>query len=200
MDEVGTGALAGPAVVCCVCMDVDVPFEELRSWWPLGPAVVRDSKKTTAEQRAWIVPRLVDFLLEHQAAVSITSVPPSTIDRYGPRAALEWAMVTAVTQVLNEGPVDLLVIDGKVLLPAEDVFHTRQVAEPKADANYWLVAAASILAKASRDKTMHELDAKEPEYGFKKHVGYPTAEHRAALVRHGLSPYHRQKACKTFLR
>jgi ribonuclease HII len=81
-----------------------------------------------------------------------------------------------------------------------DGYAGKQKIEPKADGNYWVVAAASILAKIIRDDLMIALGEQFPKYGWGKNKGYPTPDHKEALVELGLSTYHRQKASTTFLK
>jgi len=202
VDEVGYGALAGVLTACCVVVNADVPFERLKRWWPVEG--VRDSKKTTAPQRAALLPKIVAFIIENGGSAGISDIPPSTIDRYGYSAALEWAKVTAVQQVVEEGLPDLLVVDGNIGLPPREVFHIEQRVAPKADNDYWVVAAASIIAKVHRDTQMLEIAKEFPQYGFASNMGYAgggvdSSVHVAALRKYGLSPHHRTKACATIL-
>jgi len=202
VDEVGYGALAGPMVAVAVAVDADVDARDLKRWWPLQG--VKDSKKTTFAQREELHPRLVDFLLRAGASVGLGDVPPSTIDRYGYGPALEWAKVEAVRQCVAEEEIDLLVVDGSIGLPPAKIFHTQQRVAPKADNDYWVVAAASILAKVYRDRIMLELDKSFPEYDFVHNMGYTgggkaTSVHVDALRRLGLTKHHRRVACRTVL-
>lgn len=202
VDEVGYGALAGPLVAVAVAVDADVRFADLKRWWPL--AGVKDSKKTTFAQRSVLFPRLVDFLVEAGASVGLGEVPPSTIDKYGYGRALEWAKVEAVQRVVREEPVDLVIVDGSIGLPAKEIDHVEQRVVPKADVDYWVVAAASILAKVYRDRIMLELSEEFPAYDFEHNMGYTggsktSSVHVAALRRLGLTKHHRRIACRTVL-
>ena len=202
MDEVGYGALAGPLVAVAVAADVDVAFDELRRWWPLPG--VRDSKKTTPAQRARVVPAILRYLVANGGSVGLGSVSPAEIDDLGYSRALERAKVLAVAAVIEDAPLGLLVVDGSVGLPPARVSHVPQRVVPRADADYWVVAAASMIAKQYRDQIMEELDREWPQYAWCKNMGYTGGSkagstHVAALRAHGLSPHHRRIACQTVL-
>lgn len=199
VDEVGYGALAGNLTSVVVAIDVNVPPGNFASWWPVR--AVRDSKKTTFAQREAMLPDLVRFLVANRASVGIGDVPPSTIDRYGYSQALLWSKLDALAQVNTEGRPDILIVDGSVGLGDHGQTHDiEQRVEPQADARYWIVAAASIIAKQHRDRQMLELACEFPEYGFAENKGYAGGgQHVEALRRHGLTPHHRKQACRTIL-
>jgi ribonuclease HII len=200
VDEVGYGALAGPLVSVAVAVDVDMRFDNFREWWPVPR--VRDSKKTSAPQRVEILSRLMPWLVEHGASVGIGEIPPADIDRYGYSKALLWSKLEAMKVLAEEAPVDLLVVDGSIMLTGLHGVDQRVI--PQADASYWIVAAASIIAKSYRDAIMLELHGEFPLYRFDSNMGYAgggkqTSEHIAALRKHGLTVHHRKQACRTVL-
>ena len=202
VDEVGLGALAGPISTCCVAIDADVRFSSLKKWWPLQG--VKDSKKTTFPQRLALMPRLIEFLLEAGASVGIEDVLPADIDIFGYSEALHRAHVGAVRNAYADQPFDLLIIDGSNGLRGNDIHHVEQRVAPKADNDYWVVAAASIIAKVHRDAMMIEMHDDYAMYGFAQNMGYTgggkdTSVHVAALRKYGLSPHHRKIACRTVL-
>jgi ribonuclease HII len=170
VDEVGVGPLAGPVLAAAVVLPEDV---RLRG--------VDDSKKLSAALREELAEKI------HAAAlgVGIGIVEPEDIDRLNIyRAALE-AMRRAV--------VALPVIPEHVVVDAR---HIPQLTVPQTalidgDARSYSVAAASIVAKVARDRIMCELDRLYPQYGFRHHMGYATAQHLAAIDRYGPSPVHR---------
>lgn len=203
VDEVGYGALAGPIVAVAVSMQVGLPAERIHRFWPLKD--VKDSKKTTAAQRSKLSPVLVDYLINAEAEVGIASIPAETINRVGYSKAADLARTVAVERAvvvpgLNRGTI---IIDGNIPL---SVNYGRQVCVPKADAKYWLVAAASILAKEYRDRLMVRAAIEEyPGYGWEKNKGYAggpaqTSAHVAGLVKLGMTPMHRTQPCTTMLR
>lgn len=202
VDEVGYGALAGPIVSVAVAIDVNVRFEDLRRWWPL--ADVRDSKKTTEVQRQRLMPVLQRYLLENGASVGVGEVSAADIDRYGYKRSLELTKLEALRDVIRDARPDMIIVDGSVGLPSAGVLDIEQRVVPRADADYWVVAAASILAKVYRDDQMREMAQEFPAYDWVHNKGYAGGSaqqsvHVRALVEHGLSPHHRRIACRTIL-
>jgi ribonuclease HII len=171
VDEAGRGPLAGPVAAAAVILDPEHV-----------PDGLADSKVLTAAERE----RLYEAIKASAIAVSIALCGPSTIDRLNIRVATLDAMRRAVAglsvrpaQAEIDGidvPPGLCclgraVIDGDALIPA--------------------ISAASIVAKVARDRLMIRLGAEFPRYGFERHMGYATPEHRAALAEHGPTPHHR---------
>ena len=175
LDEAGRGAWAGPVVAAAVVLPLD--------WADLEQALdgVRDSKQLSPSAR--------DVLFEviHQIAlgVSVGVSAPAVVDRDGLIPATRRAMGQALTR-LSPQPGHLIL--DHLRLPSMSL---PQVAFPKADAHSYSVAAASIVAKVTRDRLMCLLDGRYPGYGFARHKGYGTAAHRAALAALGPSPIHR---------
>ena len=169
VDEAGRGPLAGPIVAGAVILKD--PVEGLN-----------DSKKLTEEQRE----ALYDILHEEGHIIGACVIEPTVIDREGLQVANYAAMLGAV-QALRVVP-DFLLVDGFTIqgctLPQKPII--------KGDARSMSIAAASIVAKVTRDRMMLEMDTMYPEYGFARHKGYGTAEHLAALRAYGPSPIHRQ--------
>jgi len=175
IDEAGRGALAGPVVAAAVILPLNNQIETLL----LG---VNDSKQLSAKKRE----ALFDLILEHALAYGIGQQPAVIIDEIGILPANKLAMQTAVSQ-LNPTP-EFLLIDGRIRLPQLNI---PQQAIVRGDSHSLSIAAASILAKVTRDRLMVELDSQYPHYGFAQHKGYGTELHRAALARHGPCPQHR---------
>ncbi|MBC7235313.1 MAG: ribonuclease HII [Chloroflexi bacterium] len=175
IDEAGRGAWAGPVVAAAVVLP---RLPDLRRL--LAP--VRDSKQLLPSQREYCYELILSRALDHGVGV----VSPAEIDELGIVAATREAMIQAVRTL--RVPPDGLIIDAlslpRLALP--------QVAVPKADLYSLSVAAASIVAKVTRDRLMVALDAQLPEYGFAAHKGYGTEQHRRALLCHGPSEYHRR--------
>ncbi len=171
VDEVGRGPLAGPVVAGAVVL----PERRLR-WLP----ELRDSKLLTARQRE----RLAE-LVRRRCEWGIGVVSTQAIDQLGIGPATRLAMRRAVLALPR--PPDALIVDGR-----ERLEHAaRQQPLVDADALCRSVSAASIVAKVARDAMMRELDGRLPGYGFARHVGYSTPEHREALRRLGYSTAHR---------
>ena len=169
VDEAGRGPLAGPVVVAACILDSDHI-----------PQGLNDSKKLTSAKRE----KLFDEILEH-AHCSVISLSASEIDRSNIRAATLKAMVEAVHA--------LVVKPGAVLVDGRDWPNMPCAGEAviKGDALSLSIAAASILAKVTRDRLMKQAGQFWPGYGFENHAGYGTAAHLEAIERLGPSPIHR---------
>lgn len=170
VDEAGRGPLAGPVAAGAVIMPIDSPL-----------LCVNDSKKMTEKRRE----EAYEAILSEAVAWHVALISPAEIDHINILQATRKAMMDAVLG-LKIAP-DHVVTDAMALPLAVPV--TPIV---KADANVYCVAAASILAKVTRDRAMIALDALYPGYGFSQHKGYGTAQHIDALHRLGPCPEHRQ--------
>ncbi|WP_245500974.1 ribonuclease HII [Lichenibacterium minor] len=171
VDEAGRGPLAGPVSAAAVILDPAAV-----------PPGIDDSKALTADRRE----ALCDAILRSALAVGIGLAPAAEIDALNIRQATFAAMRRAV-RGLGLAP-DHLLIDGRDVPPGLPCPARALV---KGDALSLSIAAASIVAKVTRDRLMARLDLAHPAYGFRIHKGYPTAAHRAAILRHGPSPCHR---------
>ena len=171
IDEAGRGPLAGPVVAAAVILAPDRRVASLA-----------DSKLLTPERREEL------FLVIHERAlaVGVGVVDHETIDRVNILEATRRAMTGALAAL---SVVPELVITDFVALPALPCPQRNLVAGDRRCAS---VAAASIVAKVTRDRLMLEADRRFPEYGFARHKGYGTVEHLAALDRHGPCPIHRR--------
>lgn len=175
IDEAGRGAWAGPVYAAAVVLPLGRPnLAEL-----LGG--VRDSKLLSPMRREALLP----IIEEVAVAVGVGWADPAEIDELGIAPATRQAMARALSGL--NGQVSALLID-YVRLPESDL-HQRVL--PKADARCLSVAAASIVAKVTRDRLMAKLDEDLPGYGFAQHKGYGTRQHRQALSQLGPSPAHR---------
>ncbi len=170
IDEVGRGPLAGPVVAAAVILPRHV---ELPS--------VRDSKLLSAPQRE----SCCREILRCMPAVGIGCVEPAEIDRVNILQATFKAMIQAIENLPT--PPDFLLIDGPYQLPLP----IPQKGIPKGDQRSLSIAAASIVAKVHRDRLMCAYHELYPAYGFAQNKGYGTAQHLAALRRHGPCPVHR---------
>ena len=175
IDEAGRGALAGPVVAAAVILPLNDQIETLLHG-------VNDSKQLTAKRRE----TLFEFVIQHALAYGIGQQPASVIDEIGILPANRLAMGTAVTQ-LSPTP-QFLLIDGRIRLPQLNI---PQKSIVRGDSQSLSIAAASILAKVTRDRLMIELDKQFPRYGFAQHKGYGTQQHRDAIAQHGPCPQHR---------
>ena len=171
IDEAGRGPLAGPVVSAAVILPegADLPG-------------IDDSKKLTPAKRN----RLYDQLYTVASAIGIGVVDTVEIDRINILQATLRSMAIAVAN-LQPRP-DHLLVDGIFTIASE----LPQQAIKKGDSLSISIAAASIVAKVTRDRIMTQVDALFPEFGFCRHKGYPTQRHRAAIMRHGCSPIHRR--------
>lgn len=171
VDEAGRGPLAGPVVAAAVVIAADRRIKGLA-----------DSKVLPVERRE----ALFVLINQRAIAVGVGVVDHLTIDRINILEATRTAMMQALAQ-LKVAP-ELVITDFVKL--RECPCPQRNLVD--GDARCASVAAASIIAKVTRDRLMRDLDAEFPAYGFAKHKGYATAEHIAAIDRHGLCPLHRR--------
>ena len=171
VDEVGRGPLAGPVVASCVILDRNIQI-----------LYINDSKKLSEKKRE----SLYDEICEKSVAYGIGIVSPGRIDEINILNATYEAMKSAISS-LDIKP-DILLNDA-VHIPDLDI---KQVSIIKGDAKSISIAAASIVAKVSRDRLMVEYDTIYPEYKFAKNKGYGTKEHISAIKEHGLCPIHRR--------
>ena len=178
IDEAGRGPLAGPVVAAAAVLPKDCQIFYLN-----------DSKKLSEKKRDL----LFDEIKEKAVAYGIGIVSPQVIDEINILQATYEAMRQAISQ-LNVIPEILL--NDAVTIPGVDIM---QVPIVKGDAKSVSIAAASILAKVTRDRMMMECDQIYPEYGFAKHKGYGTAAHIAALKEYGPCPIHRRTFIKKFV-
>jgi len=170
IDEAGRGPLAGPVFAAAVILPDD-----------LGDLGINDSKKLSEKKRD----ALFDIIKEKAIAWSVGSASEQEIDEINILNATFLAMKRAV-EGLPVKP-DIALVDGN-RKPGTGIEEMTLV---KGDSKSISIAAASILAKVSRDRYLLELDEKYPEYQFKKHKGYPTALHYEMIKEHGISPVHR---------
>ena len=184
IDEAGRGPLAGPMVIAAVAVlgsRSGSPTSKGRSDFLKG---IRDSKKLTRLGRErWY------RMLKKKAICQYVSVSARSIDRDGiSRAARE-----AIAKLLKKfsARADLVLLDGSLYAPPE----YKQKTIIKGDEKIPLVAAASIIAKVTRDRKMRTLHIKYPRYNFAQHKGYGTRAHFAAIRKHGLSEIHRKTFC-----
>lgn len=171
VDEVGVGPLAGPVVAAAVILPDAIELPQLN-----------DSKKLSSEVRE----TLSSVICKHAVAWAIGEVSPEEIDRMNIYQASLEAMRRAVLGLTT--PADYLCVDARTI-PGVSI---PQMAIIKGDAKDASIAAASVVAKVYRDRLMQNLDQEYPGYGLAQHMGYPTAEHCAALERLGASPIHRK--------
>ena len=170
-DEVGRGCLAGPVVAGAVILD---PGRHIPGLF--------DSKMTTLLERE----RLYDVIIRKALAWAVASSPPSEIDRINIHRASLDAMRQAVGMLV---PLPDMVVVDAFRIP--DLLMA-QVGVPKGDRKVSAVAAASIVAKVTRDREMQRHHEADPRYGYDRHKGYATAEHLAAVALHGYSALHRR--------
>ncbi len=171
IDEAGRGPLAGPVCAAAVILPKDLVIDG-----------INDSKKLSEKKREL----LFDVITKAAIAYSIEFVSPEVIDEINIRQATALAMHNALKNL--ETKADFVIVDGNDNIPYEIPFEY----VIKGDAKSQTIAAASILAKVSRDRLMTELDKEYPEYCFAKHKGYGTKVHIEAIQKFGVSPVHRK--------
>jgi ribonuclease HII len=172
-DEVGRGPLAGPVVAACVILPESC-----------NPALFRDSKITTEKQRY----ELRDKLLSANSPVGIGVVSPHVIDRINILQASLLAMKESILDLSSKAIApDFVLVDGTFCIPLD----IAQEPLTRGDSRSATISAASIIAKITRDEIMKTLHERYPQYHFRSNKGYPTRQHREAIVLHGPCPEHR---------
>lgn len=181
IDEAGRGPLAGPVVAAAVVFP--------SSFKASNDIPLNDSKKLTEKEREELYP----FIIRESSAFGIGIVSPKEIDEINILAATMRAMTIAVRElelkITRTVDDTLLLIDGNYFR-TELPYKYKTIIE--GDGLCPSIAAASILAKVTRDKMMKELDSVYPNYGFASHKGYATKAHRNAIIEHGYCPEHRR--------
>ncbi|MBO5414481.1 MAG: ribonuclease HII [Bacilli bacterium] len=165
-DEAGRGPLYGPVVAACCVLPNDFKLEGLT-----------DSKQLTEKRRE----KYIDYIKENALAYGIGIVSAEEIDEINIYEASRKAMLIALSEVRKKIEVDYVITDA---MPIDIDIESLPII--KGDAKSITIAAASVIAKVTRDRIMIELDSKYPEYGFKKHKGYPTKAHIEAINKYGL--------------
>ena len=178
IDEAGRGPLAGPVVAAAVILPEDAFLMYLD-----------DSKKVTEKRREV----LFDQIRESAVSYGIGMASPERIDAINILQATYEAMRQAIAAL---DPAPAILLNDAVTIPEVGI---AQVPIIKGDSKSVSIAAASILAKVTRDRMMKELDTVYPEYGFAKHKGYGTADHIAAIRKYGLCPIHRRSFTGKFV-
>ena len=166
VDEVGRGPLIGPVVASCVVLPKDFVLEGLT-----------DSKKLSEKKRNLFY----DYIINNCVAYAVGIVSPEEIDEINIYEASRKAMIIAINKVREQINLEHVLIDA---MPINLDIPTTSII--KGDAKSISIAAASVIAKVTRDSMMYELDEKYPMYGFASHKGYPTKKHIEAIHKYGL--------------
>lgn len=169
-DEVGRGPMAGPLVACAVILSKDITIEGLN-----------DSKKLSQKKREALYLEILEKAIE----VQVTFIGVDEVDKLNVYQASKKAMTDSVLKMKTK--VEYVLTDAMKLninIPFRDII--------KGDMKSASIAAASIVAKVTRDKYMEELDKEFPVYGFKNHKGYVTKAHKEAIEKYGICKYHRK--------
>lgn len=164
-DEAGRGPLYGPVVAACVVLPQGFELEGLN-----------DSKKLSEKKRNIFY----DYIVEN-TVYGIGIVSPEEIDKINIYEASRKAMIKAIREVQKQIPLEYVLSDAMPIdvdVPVMPII--------KGDAKSASIAAASVIAKVTRDRILYEVDNKHPEYGFKNHKGYPTKKHLEAINKYGL--------------
>ncbi|MCI9050033.1 MAG: ribonuclease HII [Coprobacillus sp.] len=169
LDEAGRGPMAGPLVVGAVIFDKNFYHEE-----------INDSKKLSEKKREM----LYELIIQNALAYQIEIIDVHEVDQLNVYQASKQGMIRAIEHISLKP--DYALTDA---VPLGDVIEHQAIV--KGDALSMSIAAASILAKVTRDRIMKEYDELYPEYGFAKHKGYPTLQHKEALKKYGVTPIHR---------
>ena len=179
IDEAGRGPLAGPVVVAAVIMPEDSFIEG-----------VNDSKKVSEKKRE----KLYDEITENAIAWSVGIIDQNEIDEINILNATKKGLTTALTE-LKEKP-DIILVDALTKIDTLGIPYESII---KGDAKSYSIAAASIIAKVTRDRIMRQWDEIYPQYCFINHKGYGTKAHIDAIKQYGLCPLHRKSFTKNFI-
>ncbi len=179
-DEAGRGPLAGPVIAAAVQLNLFRPIEG-----------VMDSKKLSAEKRE----RLYGLITSQAVSWAVGHATPEEIDRMNILQASLCAMKRAIDALDNSW--NMILVDGNKTIPALSTVNQRAIV--RGDSKSASIAAASIIAKVTRDRLMMQYHKEYPEYGFNSHKGYPTEKHRKHVVHYGLCPIHRKTFCEKLL-
>ena len=167
VDEVGRGPIVGNVVTACCILPKDFKLEGLT-----------DSKKLSEKKREMFY----EYIVKNSIAYGIGRCTPEEIDKYNILEATKIAMKRAIDEVKNKVRLEYVLIDGNMKFDL-DIPYKSIV---KGDSKSISIAAASVIAKVTRDHEMYELDEKYPIYGFKNHKGYPTKKHIEAINKYGI--------------
>ena len=189
IDEAGRGPLAGPVVVACVIMPKDSMIEG-----------VNDSKKIAEKKRE----KLYEQIIEEALGFGVGIISQEEIDRINILNATKEGLTTAIKEMekdLKEKQRDfdkpeIILVDALTKIDTDHIPYRSII---KGDAKSYSIAAASIIAKVTRDRIMREWAEVYPMYGFEKHKGYGTAAHIAAIKEYGLCPLHRRSFVKNIV-
>ena len=177
-DEAGRGSLAGPLVVAGVLFD----YAALRGARVRPLAQLNDSKQVDPEERE----RLYHAVLASATRIAVRVIASAEIDRAGLHRSNLWGLRTVLSELHRDEGACL--VDGFRLGPLAPPHRAVVDGDTKSAA----IAAASVVAKVTRDRLMRRMDAVYPRYGFSSHVGYITPEHTRAVLAHGPCPQHRR--------
>lgn len=180
IDEAGRGPLAGPVVVAAVIMPRDSFIEG-----------VNDSKKVSEKKREL----LYDLITKETIAWGVGIIDQKEIDRINILNATKEGLTTAIKNL--EVKPDRIIVDALKGIDTLGIPYTSII---KGDAKCYSIAAASIIAKVTRDRIMRQWDEIYPQYGFEKHKGYGTAMHMQAIREYGLCPLHRRSFTKNLIK
>lgn len=189
IDEAGRGPLAGPVVVACVVMNPESMIEG-----------VNDSKKISEKKRE----RIYEVIINEAIAYGVGIVSQTDIDRINILNATKMGLRLAIKDIEAdlkkkkrsfEKP-DIILVDALTKIDTDNIPYKSII---KGDAKSYSIAAASIVAKVTRDRIMRQWDEVYPMYGFEKHKGYGTAAHIKAIKEYGLCPLHRRSFVKNIV-
>lgn len=179
IDEAGRGPLAGPVVVAAVIMPKDSMIEG-----------VNDSKKVSEKKRE----KLYEEITSTAIAWGVGIIDQKEIDKINILNATKQGLTTALKEL--EIKPNLILVDALTNIDTLGIPYQSII---KGDAKCYSIAAASIIAKVTRDRIMRQWDEIYPEYGFEKHKGYGTKAHIAAIKEYGICPLHRKSFVKNFI-
>ncbi len=182
IDEVGRGPIAGPVSVCA-CVIEQKHQQQVRK----RLRGITDSKQLNEQQRESFFVNIQDLRKKGLLDYAISHVSARVIDNKGISFAIKTALARSLKKLDLDTNNTFVYLDGSLSAP----IHFHQETVIKGDQKIFHIAVASVIAKVLRDRKMCRYAKKYPQYGFERHKGYGTAQHRALVKKHGISPFHR---------
>jgi ribonuclease HII len=192
VDEVGRGPVAGPVYVCGLYISAKNLEKIIKE---AGKLPLRDSKKLTEKMREKWFSKITEFADLGLLKYVVSKAPAKEIDEKGIAVCIKASVKNSVIKIGADKDKTKVLLDGGLSVE-EDFIEESFI---KGDENLPVISLASIVAKVLRDKEMADLSKEYPEYHFEKHKGYGTKAHMDAILKHGLTEFHRKSFLKKFL-